>query len=36
VLKIAEPHSLTDPLVNYIVLGFALFFEGTALSIAIR
>ena len=36
VLKIAEPHPLTDPLVNYIVLGFALIFEGVALTIAIR
>ena len=34
--KIQNPHPLTNQLVNYIVIGFALFFEGIAFLIAYR
>ena len=34
--KILEPHPLSDPLVNYLVLGFAIVFEGFALTVAVR
>ena len=33
---VIEPETLTDPLVNYIVLGVAFLFEGTSWCIAIR
>ena len=34
--KIQNPHTLDNQLVNYIVIGFALFFEGIAFLIAYR
>lgn len=34
--KIQNPHPVTDPFVNYIVIGFAVFFEGIAFSVAYR
>jgi cation diffusion facilitator family transporter len=36
VQKIIEPHEIENPLINYIVLGFAMLFEGTAWFIAWR
>lgn len=36
VQKILHPHPLNDPLINYIVLGLAMVFEGFALAIAVR
>jgi cation diffusion facilitator family transporter len=34
--KVLHPHTVTNPLVNYIVLGLAMVFEGFALLVAIR
>lgn len=34
--KLRFPHPVSDPLVNYIVLGFAMIFEGIAWSVAFR
>jgi cation diffusion facilitator family transporter len=34
--KIANPHPLSNPLVNYVVLALAMVFEGVALSVAVR
>jgi cation diffusion facilitator family transporter len=34
--KIAEPHPITSPIVNYLVLGFAMIFESVAWWIAFR
>jgi len=34
--KLRFPHALSDPTVNYIVLGFAMVFEGAAWTIAFR
>lgn len=36
VQKIIEPHPVTDPVVNYIVLGLAMVFEAAACSVAVR
>lgn len=36
VLKILEPHPITDPFINYIVLGAAIVFEGVAWTLALR
>ncbi len=34
--KVITPHSITNPMVNYIVLGLAFIFEGVAWSIALK
>jgi cation diffusion facilitator family transporter len=34
--KIQHPHPVTNPLINYMVIGFALFFETIAFSVAYR
>lgn len=34
--KLRFPHAVSDPLVNYIVLGFAMVFEGIAWTVAFR
>ncbi|MEZ5872105.1 MAG: cation diffusion facilitator family transporter [Nitratireductor sp.] len=34
--KVLHPHAVDNPLVNYVVLGFALVFEGIAWTIALR
>lgn len=36
VSKIQNPHPVTDPFVNYIVIGFAIIFETMAFSVAYR
>lgn len=36
VLKILEPHPITSPLVNYLVLGAAIVFEGVAWTMAFK
>ena len=36
VSKINNPHPLTNPMVNYIVIGFAILFESLAFSVAYR
>ncbi len=36
VQKVIEPHPITDPTINYIVLGFAFVFEGIAWGIALK
>lgn len=34
--KVIDPHTITDPTINYWVLGFAFIFEGIAWSIALK
>ncbi|MBC8283744.1 MAG: cation transporter [Nitrospinae bacterium] len=34
--KIQDPHPVNDPFINYIVIGFAIFFETIAFSVAYR
>ncbi len=34
--KVLHPETVTDPIVNYIVLGLAMVFEGAALYVAVR
>ena len=34
--KIFDPHVITDPTINYVVLGLAMIFEGVAWTIAYR
>ncbi len=36
VLKIIEPHPISNPMVNYVVLGAAIVFEGVAWSLALK
>ena len=36
ILKILEPHPVTSPLVNYLVLGAAIIFEGVAWTMAFK
>ncbi len=34
--KVIDPQELSNPLINYIVLGFAMVFEASALTVAVR
>ncbi|MET4807016.1 cation diffusion facilitator family transporter [Limibacillus sp. MBR-115] len=36
ILKILEPHPITNPLINYVVLGAAIIFEGVAWTMAFK
>ena len=36
VLKILDPHPITSPIVNYVVLGAAIVFEGVAWTLALK
>ncbi len=36
VQKVVHPHPITDPMINYMVLGFAFVFEGIAWGIALK
>ena len=36
ILKLQNPHPVSDPFINYLVLGFAMIFEAFALRVALR